>query len=57
MTYECRLMLNIEINNQQSELPIDADRLTRAVETMLVDAGVEAAAITWQSSMIRRSTI
>ncbi|HEY2148240.1 MAG TPA: rRNA maturation RNase YbeY [Pirellulales bacterium] len=38
-------MLNIEINNQQNRLPIDGDRLTRAVEMILVDAGVEAAAV------------
>jgi probable rRNA maturation factor len=38
-------MLNIEINNQQDRLAIDGDRLTRAVEMILADEGVEAAAI------------
>jgi probable rRNA maturation factor len=38
-------MFNIEINNQQNRLAIDIDRLTRAVEMVLSDEGVEAAAI------------
>jgi probable rRNA maturation factor len=38
-------MFHIEINNQQDRLAIDGDRLTRAVEMILTDEGVEAAAI------------
>jgi probable rRNA maturation factor len=38
-------MFNVEINNQQARLAIDADRLTRAVEMILVEEGVEAAVI------------
>ena len=38
-------MFTIEINNQQDRLTIDADRLTRAVEMILAEEGVEAAAI------------
>jgi probable rRNA maturation factor len=38
-------MFTIEINNQQNRLTIDTDRLTRAVELILAEEGVEAAAI------------
>jgi probable rRNA maturation factor len=38
-------MFNVEINNQQVRLAIDADRLTRAVEMILAEEGVEAAVI------------
>jgi probable rRNA maturation factor len=38
-------MLNIEINNQQDHLAIDGDRLTTAIEMILTDEGVEAAAV------------
>jgi probable rRNA maturation factor len=38
-------MFTIEINNQQARLTVDPDRLTRAVEMILAEEGVEAAAI------------
>jgi probable rRNA maturation factor len=38
-------MFTIEINNQQNRLTIDTDRLKRAVEMILTEEGVEAAAI------------
>ena len=38
-------MFNIEINDQQSRLAIDAERLSHMVETILAEEGVEAATI------------
>jgi probable rRNA maturation factor len=39
------MVYQTEVNNQQSSLPVDGDRLRRAVETILAEEGIERAMI------------